>query len=142
MKHFHYAALLLACFSALACSTSRKSGAANARQAANNTSWIQMMDDPNVNYFEAVKVFEAYWQGKQKPTTEHELFSAQDKDHALKNSSASTTFNAEDPTVKYRFEYKKFLHWEKEVAPYVQPGGRILSAEERIAIWQQQKSSR
>ena len=141
MKHFHCTALLLACLMAMACSASRKSTAA-ARQAATNTSWIQMMDDPNVNYFEAVKVFEAYWQGKPKPTSEHELFSAEDKDQALNTSSYSNTRDAEDPSVKYRFEYKKFLHWKEEVAPYVQPNGRILTAEERIDIWKQQKGLR
>ena len=141
MKHFHCTALLLACLMAMACSASRKSTAA-ARQAASNTSWIQMMDDPNVNYFEAVKVFEAYWQGKPKPTSEHELFSAEDKDHALNTSSYSNARDAEDPSVKYRFEYKKFLHWKEEVAPYVQPNGRILTAEERIDIWKQQKGLR
>ncbi|SIN90161.1 hypothetical protein [Chitinophaga niabensis] len=141
MKHFLCTALLLASLIAMSCSASRKSTAA-ARQAATNTSWIQMMDDPNVNYFEAVKVFEAYWQGKPKPTSEHELFSAEDKDHALNNSSYSNTRDAEDPSVKYRFEYKKFLHWKEEVAPYVQPNGRILTAEERIDIWKQQKGLR
>lgn len=141
MKHFLCTALLLACLIVMSCSASRKSTVA-ARKAATNTSWIQMMDDPNVNYFEAVKVFEAYWQGKPKPTSEHELFSAEDKDHALNNSSYSNARDAEDPSVKYRFEYKKFLHWKEDVAPYVQPNGRILTAEERIDIWKQQKGLR
>lgn len=141
MKHFFCTALLLACLIAMACSASRKSAAA-ARNAATNTSWIQMMDDPNVNYFEAVKVFEAYWQGKPKPTSEHELFSAENKDRALNNSSYSNARDKEDPSVKYRFEYKKFLHWKEDVAPYVQPNGRILTAEERIDIWKQQKALR
>lgn len=142
MKHSLYTTLLLACLMAMACSASRKSSAAAAKQAASNTSWIQMMDDPNVNYFEAVKVFEAFWEGKTKPTSEHELFSAEDKDHALRNSSYSTTRDVEDPSVKYRFEYKKFLHWKEDVSPYVQPNGHILTAEERIAIWEQQKGLR
>src|SRR5689334_18650941 len=36
-------------------------------------SWISMMDDPNVNYHEAVKAFNAYWKNKIKPVEEDEL---------------------------------------------------------------------
>lgn len=142
MKHSLHTVMLLAYLCTLACSASRKSSTTTAKQAAANTSWIQMMDDPNVNYYEAVKVFESYWEGKPKPTSEHELFSAEDKDQALKTSSYSISRDAEDPAVKYRFEYKKFLHWKEDVAPYVQPNGHILNAEERIEIWKQQKGLR
>lgn len=142
MKHSLYTILLLACLMAMACSTSRKSNAVTARQAASNTSWIQMMDDPNVNYFEAIKVFEAYWQGKTKPISEHEKFSAAEKGLALGNTNYNAPHDAEDPAIKYSFEYKKFLHWKEDIAPYVQPNGHILTAEERIAIWEQQKGLR
>ena len=142
MRHTLCTFLLGACLLAVACNASRKAGTAGKAPPGSNTAWIQMMDDPKVNYFAAVKVFEEYWKDKPRPTTEHELFSAEDKDAALRNSSYSNSRNPEDPAVKYRFEYKKFLHWKEEVAPYVQPDGRILSPEERIQIWQQQKAQR
>lgn len=142
MKHSLCTLLLGACLLAAACSASRNARTAAVAPPGNNTAWIQMMDDPKVNYFTAVKVFEEYWKDKRRPTTEHELFSAEDKDGALRNSSYSASRNPDEPAVKYRFEYKKFQHWKEEVSPYVQPDGRILTPEERISIWQQQKSQR
>ncbi|MBK8472461.1 MAG: hypothetical protein IPL33_09995 [Sphingobacteriales bacterium] len=29
--------------------------------------WIEMMDDPNVNYYEAVEAFNTYWKGRKIP---------------------------------------------------------------------------
>src|SRR5690348_1144632 len=42
--------------------------------------WIAMMDDPNVNYYEAVKQFDLYWKTREKPVVENEMFeSAEDE---------------------------------------------------------------
>lgn len=145
MKIQHYVAGGLICLLAVSCNASRRGSSSRASMAGktpDDVSWIRMMDDPNVNYFAAVKSFEDFWRGKTTPTTEHDLFSADDKEEALERSSYSSRRAQNDPAVKYRFEYKKFVHWKEEMAPYVQPDGRILSADERIQIWKQQKSSR
>lgn len=98
--------------------------------------WIKMMDDPNVNYFEAVKAFETYWKGRTKPVEEKEVFSNynQQKIVAIRKT--------EREAKEYAFEYKKFLYWQRQVLPYVQPNGRILSTEERLQLFEQEKKER
>jgi hypothetical protein len=98
--------------------------------------WVKMMDDPNVNFHEAKRTFEAFWSNKEKPTEEKEIFGNFEK---KKEARVATK---EGDAEKYTFEYKKFLNWQREVAPYVQANGRILNTEERIQLWQQEKKNR
>ena len=103
-------------------------------------SWITMMDDPDVNYYEAVKAFNEYWKNKEKPIEEGELFEAvenKEKEAELKQRKEKS--KDEDPAKKYAFEYKRFLWWMKEIEPFVQSDGRILSMDERISQWKQSK---
>ena len=37
-------------------------------------------------------------------------------------------------------QIKRFENWKREVAPFVQEDGRILSLEERAEIWNKQQS--
>ena len=34
--------------------------------------WIEMIKNPNVNYFEAIRAYEEFWKGKKKPLEENE----------------------------------------------------------------------
>ncbi len=100
--------------------------------------WVKMMDDENVNFFEAQKEFNNYWKNKEKPVEEKEIF-----DRFEKTKSAKVKLNTiGSDAVKYSFEYKKFLNWQRTVAPYVQPDGHILNAEEQIKLWEQEKKNR
>jgi hypothetical protein len=38
-----------------------------------------------------------------------------------------------------KYQCKRFENWRQEVLPFVQEDGRILTQEERIAIWKQQQ---
>ncbi len=100
--------------------------------------WIKMMDDENVNFFEAQKEFKSYWKNKEKPVEEKEIF-----DRFEKTKTAKVKLNTKgSDAVKYSFEYKKFLNWQRAVAPYVQPDGSILNAEEQLKLWEQEKKNR
>lgn len=58
-------------FCTLICFTS-----AQAQQSKNykkHPYWIEMIKDPNVNYFEAINAYETFWKGKRKPLEEDEL---------------------------------------------------------------------
>jgi hypothetical protein len=101
--------------------------------------WIKMMDDENVNYNQAVSNFNAYWEKREKPTEEEEVFN--DKDFFKKQKSSTKKSKNIEPE-KYSFEYKKFLDWKRSVAPYVQSDGRILSQQEQLEIWEQEKKNR
>lgn len=103
--------------------------------------WIEMMEQPNVNFFEAEKAFDLFWEGKDKPVEEEEVlggkFAAREK---RKEGFAKNLFRfREDAAEKYAFQYKKFEHWEMQVRPFVQADGRILTQEERLKIWEQEK---
>lgn len=105
--------------------------------------WVTMMDDPNVNYFEAVKNFNAYWKSREKPVEEKELFGSvgdKEKEESIKQKKGK--LKAEDPAQKYAFEYKRFLWWMREVEPFVQSDGRIKGMNERINEWRTQQQQR
>lgn len=105
--------------------------------------WVTMMDDPNVNYFEAVKNFNEYWKTREKPVEEKELFgSVGDKEKEETIKQKKRRLKAEDPAKKYAFEYKRFLWWMREVEPFVQPDGRIKGMNERINEWRTQQQQR
>ncbi|WP_312900784.1 hypothetical protein [Chryseobacterium taichungense] len=95
--------------------------------------WIKMMDDPNVNYYQAVKNFDDYWKDKKKPVEEKEIFEE-------KKSKIREYKNEEAP--KYAFEYKKFMHWKIKILPFVQDNGRILTKNERMEIWEKERKNR
>lgn len=95
--------------------------------------WVSMMNDPNVNYFEAVENFENYWKNREKPEEEGEFFN---------DSNAKNNRHKKRKKPKYAEEYKKFVNWQREMLPFVQEDGHILSPEERLKIWEKEKKSR
>lgn len=116
---------------------------ATAQNKSKPPQWVTMMDDPNVNYFEAVKNFNDYWKTREKPVEEKELFgSVGDKERENAISRKKAKLRAEDPAQKYAFEYKRFLWWMHEMEPFVQPDGRIKGMNERISEWKTQQQQR
>jgi hypothetical protein len=89
-------------------------------QDLNEPDWIKMMNDRNVNYFEAVKAFDSYWANREKPAETDAVF----KDGKEKEP-------VEIENIKFAFEYRKFLAWKYQVLPFVEPDGRIRSAAQR-----------
>ncbi len=47
----------------------------------------------------------------------------------------------EEEIRKYALDVKKFEHWKLVVKPYVQTDGRILNADEKLKLWQEQRSN-
>ncbi len=105
--------------------------------------WVTMMDDPNVNYFVAVKNFNVFCKTREKPVEEKELFGSvgdREKEETIKQKKGK--LKAEDPAKKYAFEYKRFLWWMREVEPFVQSDGHIKGMNERINEWRTQQQQR
>ncbi len=102
--------------------------------------WISMMNDPQVNYFEAVKAYDNFWAKHKKPREENEII-GQKKEAKPKQNVFQRLFKSheEEDTDKYSLDCKKFEHWKLIVKPYVQENGRILSADEQLNIWKQQR---
>ena len=109
--------------------------------------WIKMMDDPHVNYFEAVKNYEAFWKGKVKPWSEQDEINAEEarahykpqiiSKRELRKAAKERVERAKYE--KYAYDCKRFEHWMLVTKPYVQADGHILSKEEQLKIWQDQR---
>jgi hypothetical protein len=131
----------------------------------NNPAWVQMMSDPNVNYFEAIKAYEDYWRGKEQPEEEEEqmemmssrnytgkMTDAERKKQEeeireyelkLKRNSEKKLSEADLLKLEWKremgYQCKRFKDWKASVKPYVQNDGRILNEEERMKIYNQRQ---
>jgi hypothetical protein len=113
--------------------------------------WIHMMNDPNTNYYEALKAFDEYWKGHAMPVLEEEEemeggdsgeMKREQKERIKKDENVVLTeqqikVKNEDELMKYNV--KRFERWKRDVFPFVQEDGRILTDEERQKIWLQQQ---
>ncbi len=119
---------------------------------SDNPLWIKMMDDPKTNYYEAVKAYEEYWKNHIKPAGEEEEMAEGEKSAGERKRESKrdekkgakiilTTeelkIKNEEETMKY--QVKRFEQWMREVKPFVQEDGRILSDQERMDIWNKQQ---
>ncbi len=122
-----------------------KKTAAKITDYKNQPVWISMMDDPNVNYYEAIKAFEMYWQGKIEPEEESELINeghiTTAQADSLRRARAEWTQAQRNEYEQIKYQFKRFKDWKRTVSPFVQNDGRILSEQERLEIWQKQQTS-
>lgn len=102
--------------------------------------WITMHRDTSVSYHEAVRAFNEYWKERPKPDGEEgELERKKEKDSVLKRLFMPGEVQKEKESEEYAFEYKRFNNWKRENAPFVQPNGRLLTPNERMELWKQQR---
>ncbi len=130
-----------------------------------NPSWVQMMSDSNVNYFEAVKAYNEYWKNKPKPNDEaEEMEMMAAKNHSDKMTDkerkklereereheremereSKKKLTAEDiKQMEWKremtYQCKRFEDWMRTVKPFVQSDGRILTESERMKIYEQRQ---
>ena len=111
----------------------------------NKPLWIDMMEDTTANYYEAIKAFDIYWVGRLKPMDEEdiisEIMSKKEEREREKNerkiAKLKPAQRAEFDRMKY--ETKRFENWKREVFPFVQESGQILTPYERQEIWKKQQ---
>jgi hypothetical protein len=108
----------------------------------NNPVWIQMMDEEHVKYAEAVKAFNLFWENREKPTEENEMFSASEQEKEQKDFVTRKKAHKEADAVKYAFEFKKFMRWQVKVQSYLNVDGTVMNADERIVAWKKQLDNR
>ncbi len=108
--------------------------------------WIEMMNDSTVNYNQAVKAFNLYWKERIKPGEEEERMNEEKKQSREKElehrrfEKELRKMNAAERNEfdRVNYQYKRFVNWMREMRPFVQPDGRILTAQQRMDIWKQQ----
>lgn len=120
--------------------------AARAQDGKNNTPlWVQAMNDPNTNYYEAVRSFNQYWKDKELPVEEAELLNQEiDRKERREIRRTIRKMKKMSPAERQQFDWlayqhKRFKNWQREVLPYVQEDGHILTMAERTAIWEEQQ---
>lgn len=111
---------------------------------SNQPYWIEMIKDPKVNYFEAVKAYDSFWANREKPMEEDQIIG---QDKSKKETFWKRWFNTKEEKrkkeyQKYALEVKKFEHWKMKVMPYVQEDGSILDADQQLKIWQDQQKNK
>jgi hypothetical protein len=119
---------------------------------ATNPVWIKMMDDSTTNYYEAIKAYNEYWKNHVKPAGEEGEMAEGEKDAGERAREAKREMKkdrkrvlSEDDLKKMnennlmKYQVKRFEQWAREVKPFVQEDGRILSQHERMEIWNKQQ---
>jgi len=109
--------------------------------------WISMIDNPKANYYEAIKAFDTYFAYHKKPKDEDDSKTsskenAKDKDEEDDNDNEYLKSLSAEELNNYammKYHVKRFENWIREMKPFVQEDGRILTDEERIAIWNKQQ---
>ena len=91
--------------------------------------WIDMMNDPNANYYEACKAFYSFWEGKIVPAeTEGEAMDL-GKEENIRGEKNEKEIPEESQ--RYVYEYKQFKHWELTMKNMIDvETGRIMSIDE------------
>ncbi|MBL0342195.1 MAG: hypothetical protein IPP71_15560 [Bacteroidetes bacterium] len=114
--------------------------------------WVQMIDDPNTNYFETTAAFDAFWKNRELPVEEDQILgapraergkveTAAEKRKRIRKERLMEKEEKEAALIRhqYAFAVKKYRHWKLLSEPYVQPNGKILSKEEQLQLHQQQR---
>jgi len=102
-----------------------------------------MIDQPETNYYDAIAVFDAYWKDKLKPEGEDER-GKESKEEEKERRVFEKQYKKMSPAEReqynlIKYHYKRFETWEREVKPFVQEDGRVLTQEERIDMWHKQQ---
>ena len=140
--------------------------AANAQSKYNQSDfkskpiWISMMNDPNVNYYEAVEAFNVYFSKHLMPRIEEEemgkegykatsVKSREEEEREREEREEIAAANKGKKRLKKTYEginrlemamaVKKFKQWMLTEKSWVQPDGRVLSEQEKQAIVDKQQ---
>ncbi len=156
-------ALFFLVISVSSCSVQTQGGYGNSRKVSKATLrayrkdplWISMMNDTSANYYDILLAYDQYWKKRAEPNAEEEFERKQNKkegkegeeeEEENKRSLVGRLFHSEEKEMtemtessQYMIENKKFKSWKKDVLPYVQPDGSILTQEQRLEIYKNQR---
>lgn len=131
-------------FFALAVNAQQSKKSYSKRQMKKNPIWIEMMNDPNANYFETLKAFRYYWKGKVLPKEpfENEEADTFEREVGLEEEGASEKEREREKkerlkkgpdkySIMYAADVRAFKGWMQVVKPWVQADGSIVTDEDR-----------
>jgi hypothetical protein len=121
------------------------------RQFRKEPIWIEMMNDPNANYYLTIKAFREYWEDRilpEEPFENSELDTFEREVGLEKNEKSEEHRKRDfvrkenkikrkgkpDETLLYASQVRAFKGWMKAVKPWVLEDGSILTLEEQQKI--------
>lgn len=120
------------------------------REMRRSPVWIEMMNDPNANYFETIKAFREFWKDRVLPKEAIEtgvdqfeievgLEQSEEAERERERERERGMSNRErEESLKYAAEVRAFKGWLQDTKPWVRSDGSIISVEERQALLNQQ----
>ena len=102
---------------------------------AQTAHWIRMMDIEGVNFNEAIKAYDIYWQHHDMPEEEGDRYIG--KGDQQKKKLSKKEIKERKEAMDMRFQLKKFEHWKIKNEPFVKEDGTIMTAAERLAFHHQ-----
>ena len=138
--------LLLLCALGLTSTGVRAQTVYNESDFKSTPVWIKMMDDENVNYYQAVLAYETFWKDRVKPEGDDDLKGShqsrkekrdQEKFEKQLQKMKPAERNAYDQLI---YQNKRFEDWMHQAKPYVQDNGHVLTQQERVELWKKQQA--
>lgn len=118
--------------------------------------WMEMINDSNVNYYEALKAYDIYWANHTKPAEEEDRMqnislpvNEKNKTAIKEREKEQRKFSRFSKRERKRFSShrqweqemvfhcKKFEDWKRDVYPWVQDDGSILTVYQRALLYEQ-----
>jgi hypothetical protein len=99
--------------------------------------WVEMIKDTSINFFEAEKAFQTYFQHHEQPGGEHDVIGERGAKGKRPSKRMQRKMLADD---QMRMEVKKYERWNDKVLPFVQSDGSILTPTQRLKLWNDQRS--
>ncbi|MBK7433720.1 MAG: hypothetical protein IPI66_07330 [Chitinophagaceae bacterium] len=104
------------------------------RDYAQKPLWIKMMETESVNFNEALKAYDLYWQNHELPEEEGDRYTGRSEP---KTKLSKKEMKALREAADMRFQIKRFLNWKIMNEPYVKENGNIMTADEKLKYYQQ-----
>ncbi|MNU57080.1 hypothetical protein D3C71_461900 [compost metagenome] len=123
----------------------------NPREFRKKPIWIEMMNDPNANYYQTIEAFRVFWKDRilpEEPFENHETDTFEREVGLEQNEESEEERKREhdrkerkrkrkgkpDETMLYAAQVRAFKGWMKAVKPWVREDGSIVSPEEQQKI--------
>lgn len=122
----------------------------NSKQYKKQPIWIDMMNDPNANYYETIKAFREYWKKRSLPkepfesekmeTFEREvgLLKEGESEKEREREEEKRLKRRKSSELSYAAEVRAFKGWMQNVKPWLREDGSIITPEEQQKIIEKQ----
>jgi hypothetical protein len=107
-----------------------------------DATWVKMIDDPQMNYYDAIKTYNEYWKTHPKPVEQEDDKTELDKSGEKPTHRPIPTREEKIYEDEMAYQVKRFETWMREEKPFVQANGHILTQQERMEIWKKQQEEK